>query len=310
MELTTLGGWSMLVLLAGGIAALTISITRAIRHPRDSNSPPIDPFHHQVAWIGAFGLSQFLIHCFYYAFMVRFFIHAFPCLILFCTGGWDLMTRGLHPATTGLRAQKFLVFVLLFIQISGVLHPGWTFAHLVSLRTEPLEGHALRIHKAWRDNAQAASLLSCPVFVDGMPVLNARLLLDLHDSHWPIAPLSKRYELFNGPHTHPGIDALCSSPKAWLQEHPPWLKEPSSCFLFDTTTGRTQIQLAAGLLVKHHKFALVYPNGRDDELAPLLLALKNEGCMMADLSRNPLLRMVLVRGQPGIPVYGGRRKPE
>jgi hypothetical protein len=71
LELTTVGGWSMLVLLAGGMAGMVLTITRTVQRNHPSAQRSVDPLHNQVIWIGVFGFVQLVIHCFYHAYLSR-----------------------------------------------------------------------------------------------------------------------------------------------------------------------------------------------------------------------------------------------
>jgi hypothetical protein len=108
--------------------------------------------------------------------------------------------------------------------------------------------------------------LSCPVFVDRLPVLNARILLGLYEYRFPIAPLERNPKSSRDGHTVQFLWYQVRRPTGYVDPDFHWPGNPYESALFDREKGYFHDKLFQSLIDHYGKIGIYYPLGREMDL--------------------------------------------
>jgi len=287
-------GWpSMVLLLVFGVAGFLIPQRPGSQDQAAQKNYRL--FRSLLFFLFLFGFSQIVIHLFYFFFDARFFILSYPIIVLCGLAGWWDSFRFLYHT---LKMKKLLIVipaVLAGLVFAGGYNVFQGYDILTSYKKgSPSLSPVLRekfIHEKYRSRVRR---LSCPLFVDKLPVLNARLLLDLEESPFPIAPLTREENLYFESHTVQFLWYKVGSAAGYLDDASIWKGNPAESYLFDQETGRLRREFLEALLNHYGKIQIYFPSWRRKDLAGFFRSLKNPDWKIANLSCDPGWRLVLV----------------
>jgi len=287
-------GWpSMVLLLVFGIAGFMIP-----QRPGSQDLPAQKKFRifrSLLFFLFLFGISQIIIHLFYFFFDTRFFILSYTIIVLCGLAGWWDIFRFLYHAPKGEKSLILIAAVLAGLVIAGGYNVFQGYDILTGYKKASLSlSPALRekfIHEKYRSRIRR---LSCPLFVDKLPVLNARLLLGLEESPFPIAPLTRENNLYFESHTVQFLWYKVGPSAGNLDAFSIWKGNPAESYLFDQESGRLRGEFLEALLYHYGKIQIYFPSWRRRDLAGFFGSLKNSDWKIANLSCDPGWGLVLI----------------
>jgi MFS family permease len=284
MILSEVFGISTRLTAAGILSPVLALLGVALLIPRGLSWPGRLP----MALLFAFALSQLGFHLFYQHLEVRFFILAFPALLIAGAAGWDAALRAWWRRGQW-RSLAALVALLVAIGLVGIPWP--TRSAFVSTwdRREVM---------AHRRNASVVRHLDCPLLVHRMSVLSARLLLDLSD--WPhvIAPFQVHLRLDLDGHTPQFRMSDVGPPRGHLGDPSLWPEDPHFSGLIDHDLEMIGGEQAERLLERHGRFAIYTPTWMEWQIGNLRGWALERGLTLRDISRDRRWCLIVVEPPP------------
>jgi len=245
-----------------------------------------------------FAISQVVIHMFYMFNDLRFFVLAWPALVLSGVSGWYLILKTFFRKRWMRRGYTVVFAVIVFSLMMGITNYIHGFTIMTSLKEKSRErGECISCKAMHEKNGLLIEALSCPIFVDRVSVLNARLLFDLMDRPYPIAPLTRQFDLTYGGHTIQFLWYRVRPPVGCLPQSEIWEGRPPDHFLFDPGEGSVRDDFIDTMMNRYGKIALYFPYWRREELKPLIEYIREEGYGILKLNRRGPWDLVLVRGK-------------
>lgn len=259
-------GWSstFLLVLGGFLHVFFIKMKKG----GNQNSLPLYPFLLFLLFL--FALSQILIHLFYNFYDLRFFILVYPIFVISGLSGWNLTISKLYHSKI---MRKILVVILaagilaLIAGIGNICHAWEVFGFMAEKSDVPLTAiEEIRIHKRYGEIIPG---FSCPIFVDRLPVLNARLLMGLYEYPFPIAPLERNPKTSGDGHTVQFLWYKVKPPVGYFDAGFLWPGNPYEDSLFDQEKGYFHEKLFEALITHYGKIGIYYPSARATDISPL-----------------------------------------
>ena len=130
--------------------------------------------------------------------------------------------------------------------------------------------------------------------MDKIPVLNARLLLDLEESPFPIAPLTREFSLYFESHTVQFLWYKVKPAAQYLDNRSLWKGDPPECYLYDQEKKQVRREFTERLINHYGKLAIYYPEWRRRDLAEFFSSLNDSLWEMKNLSRDPGWNLIVV----------------
>lgn len=242
---------AVMMLLVGGILGI---ISHLVHRWRDK----ADTAWAVAACLFLSALCLFAAHLFFRFHYFRFLAPMLPVLILFGIAGWEQVFRLIATATPS----------RLRLLIMGIL-PAWVLASPPALElviygtTLPRStlDHARYIDDAKRRHQEVGKIVrewKCPLFVDQVSTMRARMLMGLENHPSPIAPI----RLHNITHLDSHTVQFNWFPQ--IKEGQPvdqmvhWPRPPRS-YMWDPETGEVQGELLMHLLRENGRFLFYFP---------------------------------------------------
>ncbi len=287
-------GWlSMSLLFFFGILGFLIPQQRGSEEK--SAKEHFCTFRSLLLFLFLFGISQILIHLFYFFFDERFFILSLPVIVLCGVFGWWESFRFLYRAGKTKKILILIAAILCGIIIAGgpdfLRGYGVLSGYKASKPSSSPGRRESMIHAGY---GALIRPLACPLFVDKLPVLNARLLLDLGESPFPIAPLSRESNLYFEGHTVQFLWYKVGPAAGYLDDASIWRGRPPDCYLFDPESDGIRRDYLVSLLDHYGKLAIYFPSWRAKELAGFFSSLKDPGWEIKNLARSGGWNLLLV----------------
>jgi hypothetical protein len=135
--------------------------------------------------------------------------------------------------------------------------------------------------------------------VDHLPVVNARLLLELMDYPYPIAPLMRENDLqWDGHTVQFGANSI-GPPRGYINPASLWKDNPYYSFLYDPYTRTFKGEFLDSLVNYYGRIALYYPLWRERDLAPVMTEITARGYSQKNISISREIRIIVVGKNSG-----------
>lgn len=256
-------------------------------------------FYRHCVILFLFALSQYLIHIFYFYHDVRFLVLLLPSCAVFGMAGCEIITRHLWR---GMKKKGLVVVLVALLTINFFNIPSFPDV-LRRLELSDTGGDIRQYF--WKDaavhntNKRIAKSLNCPIFVDRLPVVNARLLLELMDYPYPIAPLVRENDLQWDGHTVQFGAYSIGQPRGYINPASLWKDNPYYSFLYDPYTQTFKGEFLDSLVNYYGRIALYYPLWREKALAPVINDITARGYSQKNISISREIRIIVVGENSG-----------
>ncbi len=264
------------------IIGLLWFLPRAIPHVSRA-TPPL---------LALFAAAQAVAFSFYPHHYPRFFVTILPPLLVAGVAGWDAALRA--HASAGGRRRRATALALGALATVFIAAPHRPFPERDNLwwrqRTVQEERRQVQRH---RTNAPEARPLGCPLFVDRIGLLEARLLLRLVGWPHPVAPIYAHLDLFWDGHMPQFMIQDVQPPRGHLDDPALWPGTPLETHLVDHR-GTVRAEWIAQLIARHGRIALYFPPWRPAAVDKLLDWAPLNGYRLTDIGREPVWRLVLM----------------
>jgi hypothetical protein len=216
-----------LVLLAGGFAALLIPDRVRWRDNLQKQT---------LLVLLLFALSQAAFFLFYRWYAARFFIGAFPALVVFGLVGWERIIRRVCGLTSGKLKSGFVIFVAaaaIFCVVEPISVP-YRMARLQEMQASRKRTRDIRdyIDKI-RGTRDVVRPLPGPMFVEGFSVLSARVWFDMIGAPRPITVIRTTSTIDNDSHVAQFSWYPVRDPLGHVNDSPVWDRDPTNTWLMN-----------------------------------------------------------------------------
>jgi hypothetical protein len=295
-------GWQSPVLLFIGGFLLVFSIRKKM--DADRKNPLLSPILLFLLFL--FALSQIVVHLFYNYYDLRFFILVYPIFVISGLAGWNLTISKIYHAKIMRKIYVIILAAGILALIAGIgnINHAWEVFSFMAQKTDALKTsrEEIRIHKRYGEFIPA---LSCPIFVDRLPVLNARILLGLHEYPFPIAPLERNAKTSGDGHTIQFLWYQVKPPVKYLDPGFLWPGNPYENSLFDLEKGYFQEKLIEALLSHYGKIGIYYPLAREVELGPFFSNLDRNNYRIINANLEEQWALIIIQKPWGIATFIG-----
>lgn len=188
------------VLLAGFLTGLVVScrnIFFAWKQKQDYDLQSLE-----VLILALFSAGQFLVHCVYFFYDIRFFCTIYPGFVLVGIWGiqWLVVNGWKARKTKSFRIQLIGAIVLTLFGIVQSTYKNINIYQRDYIATGSFRDKAADLYEIKDELTEELAELNGPLFVYSIPSLNARLLYDLQEHPYPIAQIKEEYELYRDGH--------------------------------------------------------------------------------------------------------------
>ncbi|MBN1515534.1 hypothetical protein JXA32_03085 [Candidatus Sumerlaeota bacterium] len=293
-EATAFGPLAMIPLALLGLWAL-IERVRDKDWPQPDIAPeswmatllpaPDKRLYEQMVALALFLITQFALHHFYFFYSWRFWILAYPCIVLLGMAGWSLALKRALQRDAGNIRRKLAITALAALPLMVALHAKPVYRSVRNHRPNETEIlHAEQNNAELRRLGAIVAATDYPLFVYGRDLVAYRVLMGLERHPRVVAPMIEPVDKNINMYCDLILHQSMAPPAGWLEDRSLWPDQPYACFLYDVKRQSVQTAFLGKLLDRYGSLFLLADREQESRVAPLLEFLRQSGL---DVRENP-----------------------
>lgn len=285
------------LLFAGIVPLLFLLIFRP--RARSEKWDSLVPFLCQLFVLILFSIFLLGVQSFYFGFHARYFLLPYLILAVSGTTGWYCLVERLRnlgrmgPWLSGVTAAGLLVALA-----SGLSYTDHIFDNLSAKESPRRVRRLFEIEAAGHAEARkAVHALKCPLFVDRIPLLNARFSLGMTDSPYPIFFLCNEKDKYFTAELSQWPIREKLEPKGHVVSPEKWAFAPDSSWLYYPKTEFIARNRLDAAIENFGKIGIYFPTWRKADMKELLVCL-NEDFEVREVECTAYSRLITVSKKP------------